>query len=304
MLALVSHTDCLKHDAGPDHPESARRLDAIGDQIIASGTGFALRTYDAPLASRGQLERAHGRAYVDRVFALAPQRTSVFIDEDTVMSPGTLQAARRAAGAAVFGVELIMSGEADQVFCAVRPPGHHAGLAGPKGFCFFNNVAVAARHALAEHAISRIAIADFDAHHGDGTEEIFRDDARVLFCSSFQHPSYPFVETGAAANVVRAPLADGTAGPAFRRAISDGWLPGLDAFAPELVMISAGFDGHALDPLADLVLREEDFAWITTELRSIAERHANGRILSVLEGGYEPGALARSVVAHLKALLG
>lgn len=305
MLGFISHPACHDHDAGPMHPDTPDRLDAIGNQLIMSGLDFVLRHYDAPLATREQLLRAHGRAYLDRIVASAPTDGSVEIDGDTVMSPGTLTAALHAAGAGVLGVDLIMRAEANPVFCAVRPPGHHATHDTAMGFCLFNNIAVAAAHALAEYGLSRIAILDFDVHHGNGTEEIFHSDDRVLFCSTFQHPFYPFTgHESDATNLVDVPLPAGTDGAAFRAAVAEHWLPALDRFRPEFLFISAGFDAHLLDDMSSLALTEDDYRWLTRELVALANTHASGRILSMLEGGYEPGALARSVVAHINALMG
>jgi len=304
MLGYISHAECMGHDTGPVHPEAPERLEAISNQLIMSGLDYVLMHYDAPRASRAQIERIHDPAYVERIFAAAPQTGSVEIDGDTVMSPGTLNAALRAAGAGIMGVDLVMSGKANPVFCAVRPPGHHAERAQAMGFCLFNNVAIAAAHALEVHGLSRVAIVDFDVHHGNGTEDAFLDDPRVLFCSSFQHPFYPFSGHEAdTPNLVDVPLPAGTAGPAYRAAVSEHWFPAIEAFRPELILISAGFDAHIMDDMSALSLSEADYAWLTSELLAIAKRHADGRIVSILEGGYDPGALARSVVAHLKALL-
>ncbi len=304
MLAYISHPDCLLHDVGPLHTDTPERLNTISDQLIMSGLDFVLTHYDAPKATRQQLERVHEPDYIDRIFALAPDSGSIEIDGDTVMSPGTLNAALRAAGAGVMGVDLIMRGEACPVFCAVRPPGHHAEAGKAMGFCLFNNIAVAAAHALEEYGCQRIAIVDFDVHHGNGTEEIFGDDDRVLFCSSFQHPFYPFTgHESDTTNLVDVPLPAGTTGAAFRAAIKNEWLPAINDFRPEFLFISAGFDAHILDDMSDIRLTEADYAWLTFELSSLAQVHANGRILSTLEGGYELGALARSVVSHLKAFL-
>lgn len=304
MLAYISHPDCLEHDAGAWHPEAPERLYAISNQLIASGLDWVILHRDAPLATREQLLRVHDEAHVDRIFAQAPSEGTVEIDGDTVMSPGTLTAALRAAGAGVLGVDLIMAGEAGPVFCGVRPPGHHAERARAMGFCLFNNIAVAAAHALAEHGLARVAIVDFDVHHGNGTEDIFRDDERVLFCSSFQHPFYPFTGHGSdTRNLVDVPLAAGATGAEFRAAVAEHWFPALDAWKPEFLFISAGFDAHMLDDMSAVSLSEADYGWVTRELAAIAKRHADGRILSMLEGGYEPRALAQSVVAHLQALL-
>jgi len=305
MLAVISHSDCLKHDVGPMHPENASRLNAINDQIIMSGMEFVLRHYDAPLAARDQIKLAHDPAYVDRVFDIAPTEGSIELDGDTVMSPGTLNAALRASGAGIMGVDLVMKGEAGPVFCAIRPPGHHAEYDKAMGFCVFNNIAVAAAYALEEYGLKRVAIIDFDVHHGNGTEDIFKNEPRVLFCSSFQHPFYPFTgHESDTANLVSVPLSASTDGPAFRKAISEHWLPALEAFKPEFIFISAGFDAHISDDMSSLSLSEADYSWVTKELLAVAQKHANGRIVSMLEGGYDVGSLARSVVAHLKALLG
>ncbi len=304
MLALISHADCLEHDAGPLHPDCRQRLEVIDNQLLMSGLGFVIRRYDAPIVSRDALERVHDPEYVARVYAMAPTDGSVEIDGDTVMSPGTLAAAERAAGAGVMGVDLVMKAEADAVFCAVRPPGHHAEHDKAMGFCLFDNIAVAAAHAMEVHDLERVAIVDFDVHHGNGTEEIFKNDERVLFCSSFQHPFYPFTgHDSDTANLVDVPLKAGADGAAFRAAISEHWLPALRRFRPEFLFISAGFDGHVLDDMSALALTENDYAWITTELHLIAQEHCDGRIVSMLEGGYDLSALPRSVVAHLKALL-
>lgn len=304
MLGLVSHAACQTHDTGPLHPESPDRLDAINDRLIASGLEMVVRHFEAPRASPEQLELVHDPAYVARVIEASPKEGYVELDGDTVMSPGTLEAALRAAGSGILGTDLVMRGEACPVFCAVRPPGHHAERARAMGFCLFNNVAIAAAHALEHHGLSRVAVCDFDVHHGNGTEQIVAGDPRILLCSSFQHPFYPHTgHASDAPNLVAVPLPAGTDGPAFRREIERHWLPALDDFAPELILVSAGFDAHALDDMSGLSLMEADFSWITRTLVEVADRHAEGRIVSMLEGGYEPGALGRSVVAHLKALM-
>ena len=304
MLGYISHEDCLHHDTGGLHPETSERIEAISNQLIMSGLDYVVVRYDAPKATREHLLRVHTEGHVDRVFAAAPTTGSVEIDGDTVMSPGTLDAALRAAGAGVMGVDLVMSEEADPVFCAVRPPGHHAERDRAMGFCLFNNVAVAAAHALEVHGLSRVAIVDFDVHHGNGTEDIFANESRVLFCSSFQHPFYPYTgHESDTSNLVAVPLPAGTAGPAFREAVAKHWFPALDAFRPNMLLISAGFDAHILDDMSSLALVEADYGWLTSQLVTIAKRHCEGRIVSMLEGGYESGALARSVVAHLNALL-
>ncbi|MAM63122.1 histone deacetylase family protein [Maritimibacter sp. UBA3975] len=307
MLAFISHHECHDHDAGPLHPEQPLRLEAITNQLISSGLDYVLRHYDAPLVTREQLIRVHDDDYIDRVYAIAPGEgmQSVEVDGDTVMSSGTLRAAERAAGAGVLAVDLVLSGEASPAFCAVRPPGHHAERGTAMGFCLFNNIAVAAAHALEAHGLERVAIVDFDVHHGNGTEDIFRSEPRVLFCSSFQHPFYPFTghekETD---NLVDVPLSAGAGSAEFRAGVTDHWLPHLDAFKPQLLLISAGFDAHVADDMSSLQLTDDDYAWVTQALADVAGRHAEGRIVSMLEGGYEPGVLARSVVRHLDVLLG
>lgn len=289
------------------HPEIAERLDAIGDRLIASGLEMAVRHCDAPLVSREQLERAHDPAYIDDIERQVPRDDSmVCLDEgDTVMTRYTLAAAQRAAGAGVLGVDLVLAGTAESAFCCVRPPGHHAERARAMGFCIFNNIAVAAAHALDAHGLDRLAIVDFDVHHGNGTEQIFRNDPRVLFCSTFQHPFYPHTGHEAeTANLVAVPLPAGSGGEAFRTGIRDHWLPALEHFAPELILISAGFDGHIEDDMAGLALVEADYAWATRRIAELAKRHAAGRVVSMLEGGYALDALGRSAIAHLDALIG
>jgi len=304
MFAFISHPDCLKHDAGPGHPDTPERLHAINNALLTSGLDFVIRHYDAPLVEREALDRVHTRAYLDSLYALDTSKGPVRLDDDTILSPGTLRAAERSAGAGVLGVELIMKGEASGAFCGIRPPGHHAEAGGAMGFCYFNNIAVAAAHALAVHGLERVAIVDFDVHHGNGTEAIFRNEPRVLFCSSFQHPFYPFTgDEKQTENLIDVPLPAGTGSKVFRKAISERWLPALDAFKPQFLFVSAGFDGHIADEMAHFALVEADYEWLTERLMGIARGHCDGRILSMLEGGYEPGALARSVVRHIKAML-
>jgi len=306
-LAFISHSDCLDHQMGAHHVEVPERLGAIHDRMIASGIEMLVTHYDAPRAEREQLLRVHDADYVDAIIAAAPKATDVlaWVDGDTAMSRGTLNAALRAAGAAVLGVDLVMGDSHHAAFCAVRPPGHHAERHAAMGFCFFNNVAVGAAHAMAVHGLTRIAIVDFDVHHGNGTEDIFADDDRVLFCSSFQHPFYPGTGAGPTArNVINVPLPARTDGDAFRAAVEQAWLPRLDAFAPQLIMISAGFDGHAEDDMAHFRLREADYAWITRQLHDLAVRHARERVVSCLEGGYNLSALGRSVSTHIDELIG
>ena len=290
---------------GAHHPEQPARLGAINDRLIASGLEMVLHQYDAPQATREQLLRVHDRAYVDQVFNASPAEGLAWLDGDTAMNSHTLTAALHAAGAAVLAVDLVMNGKAKQAFCGVRPPGHHAERAKAMGFCFFNNVAIGAAHALHEYGLERVAIVDFDVHHGNGTEDIFTGEPRVLFCSSFQHPMYPHsgFDTDEP-NIVNIPLPSRTDGGGFREAVESKWLPVLKKFKPQLVMISAGFDAHAEDDMANMNLREFDYAWITRKLCEIADDHCGGKVVSLLEGGYSLPALARSVAVHIKAFLG
>lgn len=303
-IAYITHPDCLLHDAGSYHPERPERLQAIQDQLVRSGLEFVLRSYDAPLVDRIHLERVHDREYVEFIFQSSPEEGYLPLDGDTVMMPRTLDAALRAAGAVVQGVDLVTKGETPSAFCAVRPPGHHAERNRAMGFCYFNNIAVGAAYALDVIGLERVAIVDFDVHHGNGTEHIFQEDPRVLFCSSFQHPFYPFTghETDTP-HIVNIPLKAGAGGQEFREQTEIHWLPRLRAFEPQLVMISAGFDGHLEDEMAQLQLTEADYTWVTEQLKDIAAQYADGRIVSSLEGGYALGALGRSVAAHLNALL-
>ena len=304
-IAYISHRDCALHDMGDGHPECPARLAAINDRLISSGLEFALRQFEAPLATREQLAQVHDPDYIDGIFDEAPREGFLRLDADTGMMPHSLTAALRAAGAAVLAVELVMRGEVRAAFCGVRPPGHHAERRRAMGFCIFNNVAVAAAHALAQYGLERVAIVDFDVHHGNGTEDIFRRDPRVLFCSTFQHPFYPFSGTDTVSeHIVNLPLQAGGGGEQFRSAVERGWLPALHAFRPQLLLISAGFDAHAEDEMGNLRLREPDYAWVTDQLRALADEHSGGRIVSVLEGGYALSALGRSVAVHLDALLG
>lgn len=305
MLTVLSHPDCLRHDPGAIHPDIPERLHGINNQLIMSGLDYVIRHCDAREVTREELERVHSPEHIDHMLSFRDVTTFQAIDGDTVVGPGTIAAALRAAGAGAMAVDLVMSGEAGPCFCAVRPPGHHAERGTPMGFCLFNNVAVAAAHALDRHRLKRVAILDFDVHHGNGTEDIFAGDDRVLFCSSFQHPLYPFSgHESDTANLVDVPLPAGTDGATFRQAVTEHWFPAIRSFKPEFILVSAGFDGHLLDDISDFRLSEADYGWVTEEIVGIAGDCADGRIVSMLEGGYETGALARSVVAHLKALLG
>ncbi|MDX1374331.1 MAG: histone deacetylase family protein [Burkholderiales bacterium] len=303
--ALISHRDCLKHDMGAQHPECPARLSAINDQLIASGIAQFLAPYEAPLATDAQLARVHPLEYVRAIREVAPRAGTVHLDPDTAMNAHSLDAALRAAGAAVLATDLVMRGEASTAFCSVRPPGHHACRTRPMGFCIFNNVAVAARHAVAVHGVARVALVDFDVHHGNGTEDILGNDPNMLMVSTFQHPFYPYSGTEApAGNMKNVPLAAGAGSEDFRAAVERVWLPALEAFRPELIVISAGFDAHVEDDMAMLQLHDADYGWVTERLVEVAARHAEGRIVSSLEGGYALDALGRSVVQHLRVLAG
>jgi acetoin utilization deacetylase AcuC-like enzyme len=289
---------------GPYHPECPERLSAISDRLIAAGLDNYLVHYTALAATREQIGRVHSPAYIDCIEASSPAEGLHYIDPDTALNPSTLEAARHAAGAAVLAVDIVMRQESRTVFCAVRPPGHHAERNRAMGFCIFNSVAIGAAHALAAHGLQRVAVVDFDVHHGNGTEDIFSNDPRVLMVSTFQHPLYPYCGTqNPAANMVNVPLHEGTGGEEFRAAVREHWLPALEAHRPELILISAGFDAHREDPLAGLKLVEADFAWVTRELMQVAERHAQGRIVSLLEGGYSLSALGRSAAEHVRELV-
>ena len=302
---LLTHPACIEHDPGQGHPERPDRLRAILRRL--DDPAFkGLDRREAPKASREQIARLHGQALVDEILDAVPASGRVALDPDTVMSPGSGEAALRAAGAVIAAVDAVIAGEADNAFCAVRPPGHHAEPGRPMGFCLFNNIAVGAAHARAAHGVSRVAMLDFDVHHGNGTQAFAEDDATLFFASSHQWPLYP--GTGAASekgvgNVVNLPLRATSGSAEFRAAWESQVFPALDRFKPELVMISAGFDAHRRDPLGGLQLVEDDYAWITRELSSIAKVHAKGRVVSTLEGGYDLDALAASVAAHVGALM-
>ncbi|MDR7270348.1 acetoin utilization deacetylase AcuC-like enzyme [Pelomonas saccharophila] len=309
LPAYISHPDCLRHDMGEGHPECPQRLTAIADALLARGLLDYMLPYDAPLATEAQLERAHTALHVRRMFDAAPARGHVQVDPDTCMNPHTLPAALRAAGAAVLATDLVLGGQVPAAFCAVRPPGHHAEQDAAMGFCFFNNVAVGIRHALDVHGLTRVALVDFDVHHGNGSEDILAGDERVLMCSIFETGLYPF--NGAdgrslkdAPNMVNVGLAPRSGSEAFRAAVTDHWLPALERLRPELIYISAGFDAHREDDMAHLSLVDADYAWVTRQLMDVAERHCRGRVISCLEGGYVLNPLARSVAAHVKVLIG
>ncbi len=301
------HPACLAHQTSAHHPERADRLRALHDALASDDRFHALHRIEAPLGDLSAVAAAHSPEYVAQLRRLRPREGFVQLDADTGMSPGSWEAARRGAGAAMAAVDAVMQGSADNAFCACRPPGHHAERSRAMGFCLFNNAAVAARHAQARHGAGRIAIVDFDVHHGNGTQDIFWDAPDVLYASTHQMPLYPGSgapgETGEHQNIVNAPLAAGDGSAPFRAAVTSRILPALSRFAPDLLIVSAGFDAHERDPLAQINLRAADFAWITRELMQIAEKHCNGRIVSVLEGGYDLVGLSRSACAHIAALM-
>jgi acetoin utilization deacetylase AcuC-like enzyme len=305
MVRLYTHVACLGHDTGPGHAEQQARLRAVL-QALDTDHFVTLDRTEAPRVTRAQLLRVHSAAHVDHVLDSVPGDGIVALDPDTRLSPGSGEAGLRAAGAVCAAVDAVLAGEVERAFCAVRPPGHHATADQAMGFCLFNNIAVAAAHALHVHQLERVAIADFDVHHGNGTQAIFEREPRVLFLSSHQSPLYP--ETGYAhergvGNIHNGPLPPGSGSEEFRALWDDVLLPRMDAFRPQLVLVSAGFDAHRADPLADLRLEVGDYRWITERLAGLARKHAGGRVVSTLEGGYDLSALAASAAAHVSALM-
>ncbi|WP_027330533.1 histone deacetylase family protein [Marinimicrobium agarilyticum] len=312
MLAtIISHPSCHQHRMPEGHPECPERLDAINNRLLTSGVDGLVMHRQAPAVTREQLLRVHEADYLDSLEQASPSEGIVAFDTDVYLSPGTLEAARHAAGAAAHGVDLVMAGETDAVFCNVRPPGHHAEPDRAMGFCLYNNVAIAATHALEHHGLERVAIVDFDVHHGNGTQTMFYDEPRVLFCSSFQHPFYPGTPVDVnVEHIVNVPLPATCTSDEFRAAISERWLPALAEFKPQLLLISAGFDAHEEDDMSSIGLTDRDYQWVSEQLRTLvddsregadASQHCRG-IVSTLEGGYNLSALGRSAVAHIKAL--
>jgi acetoin utilization deacetylase AcuC-like enzyme len=302
--AYISHSDCALHEMGASHPESPQRLEAIRARLSKGGLLQRLFCLTPAPAERDQLARVHPGHYIDALEALQPRQGHSYADPDTALNPHSLHAARLAAGAVLLGTERVLGGACQNAFCAVRPPGHHAEQAGAMGFCLFNNVALGVEWALRHSDIERVAVLDFDVHHGNGTVDIFKDRPDVLVCSSFQYPFYPFrYQDIQRPHIVHTPLPAGTASSAFRQAIERDWLPALAQHRPDMIFISAGFDGHRDDPLAQLQLEDEDYHWITGLIGEAANRYAGGRMLSVLEGGYDLPALGRSAEAHVRALL-
>jgi acetoin utilization deacetylase AcuC-like enzyme len=302
---LYTHPSCLEHDPGHFHPESPARLRAVLEALEAPE--FArLDRREAPSAALDDVVRVHPRRFVERLLAAVPNEGHVGIDADTVICPASGRAALHAVGAVVAAVDAVAAGEAENAFCAVRPPGHHAEPARAMGFCLFNNVAIGALRARAAHGLSRIAVVDFDVHHGNGTQACFAEDATLFYASTHQYPLYPGTgarsETGVG-NIVNVPLSPGAGGREFRLGFSHAILPALDEFRPEMLLISAGFDAHKNDPLAQLRLDASDYTWVTEQLLEIARRHAKGRVVSTLEGGYDLAALAGSAAAHVRVLM-
>ena len=289
---------------GSGHPESPQRLRTILAALQGSGLGAMVSMVEAPEATREQLARIHAREHIENVFEAAPDSGYAYLDPDTSMNSSSLSAALRAAGALVRATDLVMEGKVGNAFCAVRPPGHHATPERAMGFCIFNNVAIGAAHAMDAHGLERVAILDFDVHHGNGTEDAFHEDGRVLFCSTFQHPYYPY--SGADSgneHVVNTPLPAMTDGEGFRAAVERDWFPALESFRPQMIFVSAGFDAHREDPLAYLELDDDDYRWVTERIVDVARRHAQGRVVSTLEGGYNVQALARCVVEHVGVMV-
>ncbi|MBD3892527.1 histone deacetylase family protein [Hydrogenophaga sp.] len=306
-----THKNCRRHEMGPGHPECPQRLDAIEDRLLISGLDVALERREATPASMADLELAHGRMHLaalrglteclrDEIAAGGPSHAQ--LDPDTCINVHSWDAILYAAGAAIDATDAVMAGELTNAFCAVRPPGHHATRNQAMGFCFVNNVAVAAKYALERHGLKRVALIDFDVHHGNGSEDIVAGDERILMCSYYQHPYYPEWSHASAPNLVNLPVPAYSRGAEIRTLIETAWLPRLEAHRPEMIFISAGFDAHREDDMGQLGLVEQDFAWITQRLKEVAQRHAQGRIVSCLEGGYDLSALARSVEAHLRVL--
>lgn len=312
-VGIIGHYRCNYHNMGEHHPEAPQRMDAIQDQLICSGLDFVLRQIDAKPIDKNLLLLAHNQQYIDHIFANAPKEGFFRIDDDTSMNSASLSAILHSAGAGIDAVDLVMNKKLSAAFCATRPPGHHAEHNKGMGFCFFNNIAIAAAYAQQKYQLERIAIVDFDVHHGNGTEDIVRnvfqqhDDTKdkFLFCSTYQYPFYPFeMQTSDIPPVINTPLPATTKGAEFRQAVTEHWLPALEKFKPQLLLISAGFDAHIEDEMSQVSLTEADYRWVTDEMKMIANKYSDGRIVSMLEGGYALSALGRSVVTHINGLIG
>ncbi len=305
QTAYITHPDCLRHEMVEYHPECPQRLTAIEDQLAAKGLMDFLYYHEAPNASILQLERAHDKKYVEWIYNNSPLEGLRHVDPDTCMNPFTLEAAQRSAGAGILATDLAVSGELKRSFCNVRPPGHHAEKDAAMGFCFFNNIAVAALHAIQHHKLKRVAIVDFDVHHGNGTEDILAHNPHVLFCSTYQHPFYPgYAGKTIDELMVNVPLAAGTKGPDYRKAVEEHWLPALRKFKPEIIYISAGFDAHIDDDMGGFNLMDSDYIWITDQICKLSDEFAQGRVISMLEGGYDLPSLGRCASEHVKVLMG
>jgi len=302
--AFITHPDTLLHIMDGNHPESPARITAIKNALVKQGIYQHLAVYEAPAASDAQLARVHHPDYIKRIRALSPKAGLVRLDADTAMGPMSLSATLHASGAAVLATDLVMQGKVDNAFCCVRPPGHHAGRANSAGFCIFNHIAVGVAHAIAQYKVQRVAIIDFDVHHGDGTEDIFKNNPQVMLCSTFQHPFYPHrgFDTRTA-TMINVPLPVNADGKQYQQAFDHEFLPALNRFKPDIIYVSAGFDAHVDDPLAGMHLINEDYAWITTFIKQVAKQHAQGRIVSLLEGGYHLHALAQAVSKHVSVMM-
>lgn len=315
-VGIIGHYKCGEHDMGEHHPENGKRLTAISDQLIRSGLDYVVRQFDANPIDKSLISLAHEQDYINFIFSNAPNEDdeNFCVGEDALMNSKTLTSILLSAGAVIDGVDLVMNNTLSSAFCTTRPPGHHAEHNKGMGFCFFNNVAIAAAYARKKYPLQRIAIVDFDVHHGNGTEDIVKNyfpkiddtcEGSYLFCSSYQYPFYPFdIQESDIPPIINTPLAATTKGEGFRKAITEHWLPALHKFKPEMIFISAGFDAHIEDDMSQVSLTESDYRWVTDELKVIADEYAQGRIVSVLEGGYNLSALGRSVVAHINGLIG
>lgn len=303
--AFISHPDTLLHVMDGSHPESPARITAIKNAVMASDLKQKLHFYDAPAASKEALTRVHTNAYVDYIYGIAPKAGLIRLDADTAMGPMSLLATLHASGAVILATDLVIQQKVDNAFCCVRPPGHHAGRANSAGFCIFNHIAVGVAHALSHDDIKRAAIIDFDVHHGDGSEDIFKDNPNVMLCSTFQHPYYPHRGAGSRSKtVINIPMPAKSDGSSFRKVYETKFKPALDAFKPDIIFVSAGFDAHINDPLADLALSTANYGWITQFIKEIAGKHCKSRIISSLEGGYHLTSLADSALMHVNTLAG
>jgi acetoin utilization deacetylase AcuC-like enzyme len=303
-VAIISHHECIEHGAGIAHPENGLRLSSIHDAFIENHLAHLLHFYEAPKASRDQLCYVHSREHVDSIFKAAPDKGVIWLDPDTFMTPDSLNAALRAAGANILAVDLLMQNKARQVFCSVRPPGHHAEHDRAMGFCLFNNIAIGAVYAKQKYGVRRIAIIDFDVHHGNGTEDIFKDESDILFCSLFQHPYYPYKGANTRSDhIINIPISAGTESSEYRDLFTKYCIPAIMNFEPELILVSAGFDAHIEDELAGICLTDSDYAWLACEIKNLAQKNCEGKVAFTLEGGYSFPALSQSVVAVIKELI-